>query len=47
MTGMFALTPVWFAVADESADWSVLAVCVLPCHCPDPPQPAWQLELLV
>jgi hypothetical protein len=26
MTGTFALTPVWFAVADESADWSVLAV---------------------
>jgi len=26
MTGTFALTPFCVAVADESADWSVLAV---------------------
>ena len=26
MTGTFALTPFWSAVADESADWSVDAL---------------------
>jgi hypothetical protein len=46
MTGTFALTPFCVAVADESADWSVLAVWLLSCACPEPPQPAWQLLLL-
>jgi len=47
MTGTFALTPFCVAVADESEDWSVDALCLLLCAWPAPPQPDWQLELLV
>ncbi|HWI73880.1 MAG TPA: hypothetical protein VNT55_18105 [Baekduia sp.] len=47
MTGTFALTACWSAFAVESAVWLVEASWDDDCACPEPPQPATQLELLV
>jgi hypothetical protein len=47
VTGTFALTACWSAFAFESAVWLVDASCDDDCACPEPPQPTWQLELLV
>ena len=45
-TGTLALTPFCLAPAFELASWSVVASCDRYWACPDPPQPARQLELL-
>jgi len=47
MTGTFALTACWSALASELAVWLVEASWDDDCTCPEPPQPTWQLELLV
>jgi hypothetical protein len=46
-TGTLAFTPFWSAFASEVASWLVDASCDDDCACPEPPQPTWQLELLV
>jgi len=46
VTGTFAFTPFWCASAFEDACWIVAAVWEASCACPEPPQPAAQLELL-
>jgi len=46
MTGTFALTAFWSALAVEVAVWLVDASWDDDWACPEPPQPVWQLELL-
>jgi hypothetical protein len=47
VTGTFALTAFWLALAVECAVWLVDASWDDDWACPEPPQPTWQLELLV